>query len=155
VASLVACGASRPSTHGPRIRLEMPALDGGTIQLNRYAGRPVVLHVFAVWDIGSQGDVELLQELWEKRNQEIHIIGLALDEGGYELVSPWRKALGARYLVGLATDDIRQGRSSLGKIKQVPQTLILDCRLRLHRRIVGPLTREELTAAVASASSQC
>jgi hypothetical protein len=135
--------------------LELPALDGGTIELRRYAGRPVILHVFAVWDPASQHDVELLQELWNKRNRDVHIIGLALDEGGYDLVGPWRKALGARYLLGLATDAIRAGQSQLGHIRQVPQTYVLDCRLRVVEHLVGPLTQDRLTRAFASASSRC
>lgn len=150
------CGASAPTpASGPRLLLEFPALDGGTIELARYTGRPVVLHVFAAWDPNSQADIELLEEVFEKDSTRVHVIGLALDPGGFDIVAPFRKALGARYLIGLATDEIRAGQTPLGNVKQVPTTFVLDCRGRKMGQLSGRLRREELDRAVASALARC
>jgi peroxiredoxin len=146
IAVAAGCGGPRAPAPVPAraVSLSLPALDGGTISLQSYRGRPVVLHFFTSWDGGAQHDVAQLIELYRSRGDEIEIIGIALDPAGRTMVAPWRDALGVPYLVGLVTDDLRAGRTALGRITAVPTTILLDERGAEVARVVRELAPGEL-----------
>jgi len=66
---------------------------------------------------------------------------------------PWRKALGVRYLVALADDAFRDGRTAVGKIAEVPATIVLDPSGVIARRIDRQLAQGELAAVIAEVIS--
>ena len=135
-----ACASTPPAAApGPRIDLALPALDGGTVELSRYRGKPVVLHLFATWEATATADVDQLVELHHAHGDDITIVGIALDPDGHRLVAPWRRALSVPYLVALASQRVRSGTSALGAIDTVPTTIVLDDRGRVLRRIERPL----------------
>lgn len=151
LAALVSCAGSahRPAySHAP-IRLVLPALDGGRIDLASYRGRVVVLHVFTTWSMASQADIEQLLEAHRAHPDAVEVIGLALDPDGYRLVDPWRRAMRIPYLLALATDAVRDGRSVLGRIREVPTTLILGRDGALVDRVEGPLAPRQLRELLA------
>jgi hypothetical protein len=131
------------------VHLLLPALDGGEINIAGYRGRVVVLHAFATWSMASQADVEQLSAAHEAHPEDVVIIGLALDPDGYRLVAPWRQTMRARYLIAVASDDVRGGRSPLGRIAEVPTTLILARDGAVARRISGPLRPGQLRQLLA------
>ncbi len=120
---LSACvGGPAPRAPSPPVSLVVPAVNGGTINVARYRGRVVVLHLFATWDTVSNVNVEQLQTAGD----DVEVIGVALDLDGRPLVAPWRNAMGVRYPIGLATPALRAGQTVLGKIEKVPTTIVLD-----------------------------
>lgn len=141
---LPACGG--PGRGGPKthVALQVEALDGGVIDLGRYRGQPVVLHFFTTYSLAAQNDVPQLIAAHERHGDELTIIGVALDLDGYRLVSPWRTASGVTYLVALGSTDLMEGRSSLGRIVQVPTTVIVDRDSSLLERIDGALRPGQL-----------
>ena len=76
------------------------------------------------------------------------MIGLALDEEGYQLVAPWRAASQVRYQVALASDAVRAGQSPLGPIAVVPTTIVLDRAGRPVARVERQLAAGELDALI-------
>lgn len=137
-------GASRLS-----VRMTMPAVDGGEIDLARYRGRVVVLHLFDTDTASAALDVEELSALTARRPEQAIVIGICLDREGTSMARAWRRALGVRYLVALGDDELRQGRSSLGRFRVVPSTFVLDRAGVMVRRIERPLERGEIDAVVA------
>lgn len=151
LAALLSCAGS---AHGPArsrvpLRLVLPAIDGGQIDLGSYRGRAVVLHAFTTWSMASQADIEQLLDARRAHPDRVEVIGLALDPDGYRLVDPWRRAMRIPYLLALATDAIRDGRSVLGRIKEVPTTVILGTDGALVERIEGPLAPGQLRELLA------
>ena len=149
--ALTACGPKQdhaPSTVGTHLALSLPALDGGTIDTARYRGKIVVLHVFTTWSMNSQAEVEQFVAVHQQYPDQIVVIGVGMDIDGYVLVSPWRKANAIPYLIGLATDAIRRGGSALGKISQVPTTVVIDRRGLVTHRLDRPLAPGELDELV-------
>lgn len=141
---LAACGGTPRAAAVPSapITLSVPALDGGTIELARYRGKPVVLHFFTTWDSGSQRDLDELRAA----PPETVVIGIALDKDGRRLVAPWRAATGITYLVGLGGVELE---TNLAPIDSVPTTVVLDTRGVLRHRFDRPLRPGELTRALA------
>jgi hypothetical protein len=139
-----ACGGAsrRPPVHAVAVQVE--AVDGGIIDTGAYRGRPVVIHLFTTWSLAAQQDVLQLIETARHYGDLIQIIGVALDPDGYRLVAPWRTANEIPYLVGLGSAELIAGRSPLGKVSEVPATIILDSEGAIAHRLARPLVPGEL-----------
>lgn len=152
-----ACGGSgaKPRTpaasNGPIIALTLPALDGGSISTTSYRGRVVVLHMLTTATVAGQ-EIETLAAAQKRYGERIAVIAVVLDQSDFRLVDPWRKAERIPYLVAVKSEALVQGRSALGRIRQVPTTVILDRRGRLaHRfdgRVAGSTVKGILAALV-------
>ena len=143
-AAMAACGGGGAS--GPRVAMIISALDGGDLDLARYRGKVVVLHLFSTWDLGAQVDVPQLETAAAREG--VAVVGIALDPQGYALVAPWRKASKVTYQLALASDAIRDGESPLGAIDVVPTTVVLDHQGRISARVERPLTSGELATLI-------
>jgi hypothetical protein len=148
--SVAGCGGpgSGLRPQGPPIDLAFESLDGGEIVLSAHRRRAVVLHVFSTWAPASHSDADELAALHRARSRDVVVIGLAIDREGRRFVAPWRSAVAAPYLIGLAGDDVRDGRTALGQLRQVPATFVLDARGRIVRRIERPLAPGEILRLV-------
>lgn len=149
----LACGGTPQRAGSAPIGLTLPALHGGDIDLGRYRGKPVVLHLFTTWSLAAQLDVPQLTEV-ARANDDVEVVGIALDPDGYDLVAPWARETGVPYLVTLATDPIRGGTSPLGPIGEVPTTIILDPSGRIAHTLERPLQPGELQRLVSGLRPQ-
>jgi peroxiredoxin len=131
-------GSGRP------VRLRLSALDGGEIDLARYRGQVVVLHLFDTDNAAATLDTEQLEALAEKEPKRVTVVGICLDPEGYKMASAWRRAVHVRYLIALADGAMIEGRSPLGKVRLVPTTLVLDRSGSVAQRIERPLRPGEL-----------
>jgi hypothetical protein len=145
-------GAQRPAPRAPPLTLALPALDGGELQLADLRGQVVVLHAFTTWSVAAQLDVEQLAAADDLA--DVTVVGVALDPDGRVLVAPWRTAGDVRYLLVLADDRVRAGHSPLGKLPEVPTTLVLDREGRLVARVERQLAPGELPRLIAAARRQ-
>lgn len=151
--ALLACGGTPQRTGSAPIGLTLPALHGGEIDLGRYRGAPVVLHLFTTWSLAAQLDVPQLTEV-ARSGDQVEVVGIALDPDGYDLVAPWARETGVPYLVTLATDPIRGGTSPLGPIGEVPTTILLDPSGRIAHKLERPLEPGELQRLVSELRPQ-
>ncbi|HVK72018.1 MAG TPA: TlpA disulfide reductase family protein [Kofleriaceae bacterium] len=135
---------------GAPIAMVLPALDGGSLDLASLRGQIVVLHVFTTWSLAAQAEVDALRAADQR--PDVTVVGVALDPEGHLLVAPWRNASEVRYLIGLADDAVRAGKSPLGPLPSVPTTIVLDRAGRIHGRADRQLTPAELDAMIAAAA---
>jgi peroxiredoxin len=140
----LACGGAPRKPPVRALALQIEAVDGGSIDVRAYRGRPVVIHLFTTWSLAAQRDVLQLVEGARQYGDLVEIIGIALDPDGYRLVAPWRTANKIPYLVGLGSAELIAGRSALGKVTEVPATFILDPDGAIAHRIARPLAPGEL-----------
>ncbi len=140
-------GDTARSGSGRSIRLRLRAMDGGEIDLARYRGRVVVLHLFDTDSSAAQLDVEQLKALSLGEPKRVTVVGVCLDPEGYPMAAAWRRATGVRYLIALDRSAI-EPRSPLGKLRVVPTTLLLDRSGALVQRIERPLQPGELADLV-------
>jgi hypothetical protein len=152
---LAACGgrASAPQAaplapSGPPVELRAPALDGGLIDVARYRGSVVVVHLFSPNEPSLASDVDQLNELHSDAGDEVVVIGIALEPGGYPIVSGWRRAMQADYLVALVTEPSELHSNNLAPLGGLPTTLILDAQGRLTHRVDRALEPGELRRLV-------
>ena len=148
---LAACAASTGgtrSTDRPPVELRAPALDGGVIDVSRYRGSVVVVHIFAPSEPSIAGDVEQLRAI-HLGDSDVVVIGVALEAGGYSMVTPWRRAMDVEYLLALVTEPSELHSAHLAALETVPTTLILDARGRMTHRVDRALHRGELAQLLA------
>lgn len=132
----------------PSLRLRIDAVDGGELDTQRYLGRVVVLHLFEAQLMTAHRDVEALLALSKGEPDRVVVIGVLLDPEGYPVAAAWRRALGVDYLVGMASEALRQGQSPLGRLELIPTTVILDRGGRIAHRIDRPMAEGELERLV-------
>ncbi|HTJ45854.1 MAG TPA: TlpA disulfide reductase family protein [Kofleriaceae bacterium] len=155
-AALAACGGASHGVAplaplGEPIALALPALDGGELEVARYRGQVVVLHVFTTGSLAAAADVDQLEAAATAKRAIV--IGIALDLDGRALVAPWRTGSGVTYLVALADPRVRDGTSPLGAVTAVPMTIVLDRRGRPVARIERQLAAGELDTVIAGAAA--
>jgi hypothetical protein len=138
------CARSAPTPTGPVVTVALTALDGGAIELGRYRDRVVVLHLFTTWSLAAQQDLDQLAEVHEALGDRVTVIGVGIDPDGRRVVAPWRAATGVPYLVALGSADLVAGGTALGRIAQVPTTIILAPGGRVAHRIERVLAPGEL-----------
>ncbi len=135
------------SGSGRAIRMRLTAMDGGEIDLARYRGRVVVLHLFDTDSTAAQLDVEQLKALSQREPKRVTVVGICLDPEGYPMAAAWRRALGVRYLIALDRSAV-DGGSPLGKVRLVPTTVLIDQSGAPVQRIERPLQPGELAELV-------
>lgn len=144
VFAATACGGrSEPAESEPRVELRVPALDGGEIDLARYRGDPVVVHVFAPGEPETARDVEQLNAVQEARD-DVVVVGVALEPGGYNMLAAWRRGMGVEYLLGLASAPEEIRVAHIEPLRALPTTLVVSPDGRLTHRVERPLRSGEL-----------
>lgn len=152
--ALAGCGHPAPARPpvGPPLALAWPALDGGTIELASFRGQVVVIQAFSTWSLTDPLAIDALGVT--DARPDVIVIGLALDAEGFVLVAPWRKGSDVHYLIALADQPTRAGTGPLGRIREVPTTIVLDRAGRVSARFDRQVVPAELDAAIARAARE-
>ena len=141
-----------PAVPGPVLDATWAALDGGEVRLAELRGQIVVLHLFTTWSAAADLENDALARV--DARPDVTVIGLALDPDGYTVVAPWRRGAGVAFLIALADDATRAGAGPLGRVAQIPTTIVLDRSGRVAVRADRQLAPAELDAAIARARSR-
>lgn len=168
----VACGLASSSgsctpepANGPRrarprlsprqaVDLEFRTLDGASLRLAQFRGRPLVLFFFATWCVPCQVQLARLQPVRAALgNDRVAVVGVALDRQR-RLVPTFVDAAGIAFPV-VYGDPSMVRDSPLGAVRGVPRLLILDARGRpradFHRPVDGRVLMRTLRPLVEEA----
>ena len=120
----------------------LPRLDGGTLRLSDYRGRVVLLNFWATWCPPCRAEIPDLVELQRTWAAEgLEVIGVSLDEEGFEAVRPFAEAYDINY--PLVVDDGTVA-AQFGSLYGLPTTLILDKEGRIVQRVIGLFPTEQM-----------
>jgi hypothetical protein len=109
------------------IELVLPTVQGPPVDLAALRGNVVLVDVMATWSVASQSEVHTFQRLLVAyRERGLRIVSIAMDSQTPQLVSTWVETLGIIWPMALATPEVIEGRSPLGRIPEIPRTMILD-----------------------------
>ncbi len=153
VVGAAACGGTqRPAadpTLGNSVDLVLPSVDGGEVDLARYRGRPLVIHLTSTSSLDAQSDIDELRRARARRH-DLALVEIVFDQGAAKLAAPWANASGIDWSVLLPTAEVRSGASPLGAVRVVPTTLLVDAGGRIAWKWPGALPRGKLAAALES-----
>jgi|GEM_PF-671274 len=120
----------------PAPPLMMQAADGSRHGLVQFAGRGVVLNLWATWCAPCVAEMPALDELAAKlAGSNIAVVPLSLDRGGKDAVAAFYKRLSLQHLP-IWLDPDGQALSVL-KPRGIPTTLIIDPKGEIRARYEG------------------
>jgi len=99
-------------------------IDGRTVKLSDYKGRVVLLNFWATWcgpcKIEIPWFVEFEQQL---KHKGFAVLGVAMDEDGWEVVKPFLAELKVNYRTLMGNDSIAQ---LYGGVDSLPTSFLID-----------------------------
>jgi hypothetical protein len=103
----------------------------------------------ATWSVAAQAELPTFRRLLATYGERgLRVVSIALDSQTPTLVSTYAETLGITWPVALATPDVQEGRSALGRIPEIPRTLILDRRGFVHFDRSGVVPAAALAGAI-------
>lgn len=117
-------------------------LDGKTLRLADFKGRPVVLDFWATWCQPCRASMPHLNALHEKYGARgLAVMGLSVDDGGPIRVRRFADHLGVKFRLAMADERVLD---QYGPIRSIPTTFFIDRRGQIVRRVVGYLDAETM-----------
>ena len=115
--------------------------DGKTVHLSDYKGKVVLLDFFATWCGPCKIEIPWFKE-FERQHKDrgFSVLGVSMDDEGWEVVKPFLQELGVNYRVVIGNDMTAQ---SYGGVDALPTTFLIDREGRIAAVHVGLAGRKD------------
>jgi thiol-disulfide isomerase/thioredoxin len=142
--SLLELGSAQSKQKAPDFTLR--SADGKTYQLSKMHGKVVVVNFWATWCPPCKREIPDLIEVFGKyRSKGLEIVGIALDQGGWNDVTPFLKQNKINYPIVVGDDNVSD---AYGGITAIPTTFIIDKNGYIVDSHVGMMTKAQLEAKI-------
>ena len=120
--------------------------DGKTVHLSDYKGKVVILDFFATWCGPCKIEIPWFVEM-ERKNKDrgFSVLGVSMDDEGWEVVKPFLSDLGVNYRVVIGNDATA---SQYGGVDALPTTFIIDKEGRIAAVHVGLTGKKDFLDAI-------
>jgi thiol-disulfide isomerase/thioredoxin len=141
----------------PAPELTLKDLDGKEVSLEQYRGKVVLVNFWATWCEPCQVEIPWLIEMQQKYSaQGFTILGIAMDEDGASIVTPWvqkerfdvngtKSAMNYPIVIG---NDAAADK--FGGLLGYPTSVLISRDGKILKRITGIITPEEISKSVES-----
>lgn len=100
------------------------ASDGSTVELQKLKGKVVVVNYWATWCPPCRQEIPGFIDVYKKyKGKGLEIVGVSLDQNGWEVVKPYMAKTKINYPIVLPDDVLS---SAYGKIDAIPTTFFVD-----------------------------
>lgn len=124
----------------------LKALDGSSVNLESFRGRPLVLNFWASWCGPCKQEAPLFKQLDERRiRQDFQILGVLFQESSEKNARAFVRNYGLTYPNAL---DTNLDAGSAYEVSGLPQTVFIDARGMIRHIHRGGLDRDELNVGL-------
>ena len=120
--------------------------DGKVVHLSDYRGKVVILDFWATWCGPCRIEIPWFMDLQRKnKDRGFEVLGVAMDDEGWEVVKPFLADLGVNYRVMVGDDLTAQ---MYGGVDALPTTFLIDRDGRVAAVHVGLASRKDFEDGV-------
>ena len=108
--------------HAPSFELQ--DAQGHTVRMSDLEGKVVILNFWATWCVPCKEEIPWFVEFENRyKDQGFTVVGISLDEKGWDVVKPYLEKMGMNYPVVIG--DARTAYK-YGQVKSLPVTFVVD-----------------------------
>ncbi len=128
-------GCTRTSEkNGMAADFKLEDLSGKTVRLSDFRGKPVLLEFWATWCPPCREAIPGIEKLHETyASKGLVVLGVSLDQGGWNAVKAFVKEQGMTYPVLKGTDEV----SSDYQVRTIPMMVVIDKSGKVVKRHLG------------------
>ncbi len=146
VAAFTGFSSQDSTTKAPDFLLKTSS--GKSIALSKLKGKIVVVNFWATWCGPCRAEIPGFIEVYQKyRSKGLEIVGISLDQGGWNDVEPFVKKFNISYPVVLGNEHVAE---QYGNIDAIPTTFIIDKNGKIVNRHIGYLKKEDFEKEIKS-----
>ncbi|WP_095508732.1 TlpA disulfide reductase family protein [Rubrivirga marina] len=131
-----------PVASAPAPDFALATASGATFRLSEHRGEVVVLNLWATWCPPCRHEIPDFVELYDEyRDDGLTVVGVSLDEDGWDAVRPFAEEMGVTYPV--AVDDGTVD-GLYGPTVSLPTTFVIDREGNVAHYVPGMILRDDL-----------
>jgi len=128
------------SARKPAPDFELKDMNGKTIRLSDYRGQVVLLNFWATWCGPCKIEIPWFVEFQRTyKDRGFTVIGVSVDEDGWEAVRPFLASRQVNYPVVMSTMEVEQ---KFGGVEALPVSFLIDREGRIAGTHVGLVTKK-------------
>ena len=121
--------------------------DGKIVHLSDYKGKVVILDFWATWCGPCKIEIPWFMDM-ERKNKDkgFEVLGVAMDDEGWEAVKPFSQQLGINYRLVMGNDQTAQ---MYGGVDALPTTFLIDRAGKIAAVHVGLASKRDFEDGIA------
>lgn len=122
-------------------------LNGKTVKLSDFKGKPVLIDFWATWCPPCREAIPGIEKLHKAYSGKgLVVLGISLDEGGWDSVKSFTAEYGITYMVLKGTEDV----AAMFKVRSIPMFVILNKDGKIVKHYMGFAGEDELEKDIKS-----
>jgi peroxiredoxin len=120
--------------------------NGATVRLSDYRGKVVLLNFWATWCAPCKIEIPwFVQFESQYKDKGFAVIGISMDEGGWDEVKPYLRRVNVNYRILMGDDEVAR---KYGGVDALPTSFLIDRDGRIASTHVGLVSKQDYQADI-------